>query len=186
MILCADTLEWVKLQPSKSVDHIITDYEYGTVFPFSEFRRICRGTILTFCSENDDPLEGNRTEIAYWIKTPSTKNTTKHLSRYVEQIHIFRQKEYDIFNGLNSLEGLHWSNYTGVYTDMVDEKGWEWKKPLSLMERLIRIYTVKGDTVLDPYCGRGTTLQACYNSGRSYIGIDIDQSKVDYCKENIK
>jgi DNA modification methylase len=181
MIIHADCYEWAKEQPDKSIDHIITDYEYGQFFPFAEFVRICRGTILTFCSDKDDPLEGNRTEIAYWIKTPSTKNTVKHLSRFVEQIHIFRQSEYDVFN-----TDLHWSNYTGVYTDVVEEKGWLWKKPLSLMERLVRIYTSKGDIVVDPYCGSGTTLQACYNHGRSYIGIDIDWKWVDYCKENIK
>lgn len=181
MIIHADCLDWAKQQPDKSIDHIITDYEYGTVFPFVEFLRICRGTILTFCSEKDDPLEGNRTEIAYWIKTPSTKNTVKHLSRFVEQIHIFRQDDYDVFN-----TNLHWSNYTGVYTDLVEEKGWIWKKPLSLMERLVRIFTNPGDVVADPYCGYGTTLQACYNHGRSYIGIDTDIKRVDYCKENIK
>lgn len=181
MILCADTLEWIKQQPSKSIDHIITDYEYGTDFPFQEFVRICRGTILTFCSEKDSPMNGKETEMAYWIKTPSTKNYSKHLGRFVEQIPIYRQTEYDVFNA-----DLHWSNYTGVYTDMVEEKGWLWRKPLSLMERLVRIFTDKGDTVLDPYCGYGTTLQACYNYGRAYIGIDIDQTRVDYCKDNVK
>lgn len=183
MIVHADTLGWVKNQPSKSVDHIITDYQYGTVFPFIEFLRICRGTILTFCTETDDPLDGNKTEIAYWIKTPSTKNTTKHLSRFVEQIHIFRNDEYNIFNGLGSPEGLHWSNYTGVYTDLVEDKGWEWKKPLSLMERLVRIYTAKNDTVLDPYCGSGTTLEACRNLGRKWIGVDINEKWVIAGKE---
>lgn len=184
-LICANTLKWVKSQPSKSVDHIITDYEYGTEFPFVEFLRICRGTIMTFCSEYDDPLEGNRTEIAYWIKTPSTKNNQTHLSRYVEQIHIYRSGDYDIFNGMSN-SNLHWSNYTGVYTDMVEEKGWLWKKPLSLMERLVRIYTNPNDLVLDPYCGSGTTLTACQNLGRRWIGVDKDQKWIDYCEEHIK
>ena len=180
-LICADTFKWVKSQPNKSVDHIITDYEYGTEFPLAEFVRICRGNIITFCSEFDFPLGSAFTEIAYWIKTPSTKNNTKHLSRFVEQIHILRNLDNDTFNS-----DLHWSNYTGVYTDMVEEKGWMWKKPLSLMERLVRIYSNKGDLILDPYCGRGTTLQAAHNLGRSYIGIDIDQTMIDYCQENIK
>lgn len=177
MILQADTLEWVKIQTSKSVDHIITDYEYGTEFPIEEFIRICRGTILTFCSELDNPTKGLFTKKAYWIKTPSTKNNTRELSRFVEEIHIVRQ-EYDIFNS-----NLHWSNYTGVYTDLVEEKGWLWKKPLSLMERLVRIYTLPNDTVLDPFMGSGTTLQACKNYERRYIGIDKDPKWVEYCQE---
>lgn len=179
MILQADTLEWVKFQSDKSVDHIITDYEYGTEFPMSEFVRICRGTIMTFCSELDRPFGDVfiPDKKAYWIKTPSTKNNRKEISSFVEEIHILYSPLYRIFNS-----GLHWSNYTGVYTDLVEEKGWYWKKPLSLMERLVRIYTNPGDTVLDPYMGRGTTLEACKKWGRNYIGIDIDPEKVEYVK----
>lgn len=176
-LVCSDALEWAKSMPDKSIDHIITDYEYGAFFPFHEFLRICRGTILTFCSEKDNPLQGNITERAYWIKTPSTKNYKKHLGRFVEHIHISRQSQRDIFN-----TDLHWSNYTGVYTDLVEEGGWLWKKPLSLMERLVRIYTASNDLVADPYMGSGTTLQACNNWGRRFIGIDIDPKWVNYCK----
>lgn len=178
MILHADTLEWVKTQPSKSVDHIITDYEYGTEFPIFEFMRICRGTIITFCSELDNPTCGLLTKKAYWIKTPSTKNNQNELSRFVEEIHIVRSVDgYYVFN-----TNLHWSNYTGVYTDLVEEKGWLWKKPLSLMERLVRIYSNPDDVVLDPFMGSGTTLVACKNYGRKYIGIDKDEQWVTYCK----
>lgn len=180
MIINADTLEWVKSRPSQSVDHIITDYEYGTEFPFDEFVRICNpnGTILTFCSEHDDPMNGRFTKKAYWIKTPSTKNTTKEISSFVEEIHIFRDKDRGMYN-----PNLHWSNYVGVYTDMVEEKGWLWKKPLSLMERFIKIYTKPGDLVLDPYMGSGTTLKACKNLDRKYIGIDIDPKWIINAKE---
>lgn len=173
--ILSDAYEWAKSVPDKSIDHIITDYEYGSFFPLVEFIRICRGTILTFCSEKDRPFHDNPVEIAYWIKTPSTKNYAKHLGRFVEQIHIFRQPEYDVFN-----TDLHWSNYTGVYTDMVEEKGWLWKKPLSLIERLVRIYTKPNDLVADPYMGSGTTLDACKNLGRKYVGIDNNPKWIEY------
>ena len=178
MLLHSDSLSWARSFGDKSVDHIITDYEYGTHFPFVEFLRVCRGTILTFCSDKDDPLDDNETERAYWIKTPSTKNYKKHLGRFVEHIVIFRQKEYDVFN-----TDLHWSNYTGVYNDVVETRGWKWKKPLSPMERLVRIYTNPGDIVADPYCGSGTTLQACKNLGRRWIGVDSNKKWFDYCVE---
>lgn len=171
---------WAKTMPDKSVDHIITDYEYGSFFPIVEFIRICRGTILTFCSEQDRPFEDNPIKKAYWIKTPSTKNFQTNFGRFVEEIHIFRQEHY-VFN-----TNLHWSNYTGVFTDLVEEKGWYWKKPLSLMERLVRILSNEGETVADPYCGYGTTLRACKNWGRNYIGVDIDEEKVKWCLENVK
>ena len=179
-VICSDAFEWAKSMPDKSIDHIITDYEYGTIFPYTEFIRICKGTILTFCSEQDRPFDDNPIKKVYWIKTPSTKNFSQNFGRFVEEIHIFKQ-EYYVFN-----TNLHWSNYTGVFTDLVEEKGFYWKKPLSLMERLVRILTGEGELVADPYCGQGTTLQACRNWGRRYIGVDVSKEKVDWCLENIK
>jgi DNA modification methylase len=176
MIINADCLEWLDEQPDQSIDHVITDFVYETSFPFLGLVRVCRGAIITFCSDLDYPFEP--TERAYWIKTPSTKNYSKHLGRFIEHIFIYRG-EYDVFNS-----GLHWSQYTGVYTDLVEEpSGHQWQKPLSLMERLVKIYTKPGDLVLDPFCGSGQTLKACKNLGRRFIGIDIDKKWTDYCRE---
>ena len=46
--------------------------------------------------------------------------------------------------------------------------------PLTLPERLINLYTFKGDTVLDPFMGSGTTAVACIHSERKYIGFEIN------------
>ncbi len=176
MIICADSFQWLESQPDNSVDAIITDYVYGTAFPAEAFR-VCGGNIITFCSDGDYPFVPD--ERAYWIKTPSTKNYSKHIGRFVEHIFI---KRGPTFNA-----GLHWSQYTGVYNDLVEEPtGHQWVKPLSLMERLVKIYTNLGDLVLDPFCGSGRTLQACSNLGRRFIGVDIDPQWVEYCKENIR
>jgi len=43
------------------------------------------------------------------------------------------------------------------------------QKPVSLIEYLIRTYTLSGDVVLDPTCGSGTTGVAARNTGRRYI-----------------
>ena len=50
------------------------------------------------------------------------------------------------------------------------------QKPVALMEYLIRTYTNPGDTVLDNCMGSGTTGVACVNTGRSFIGIEMDPS----------
>ena len=47
--------------------------------------------------------------------------------------------------------------------------------PLELAERLIRMFTFVGDTVLDPFTGTGTTNVAAGKWGRNSIGIEIDQ-----------
>lgn len=176
MIIHDNAYEWIKTKVYNSIDHVITDFPYGTEFPFDSLMMITKGNIITFCSDTDYPFEP--TEKAYWIKTPSTKNYSKHLGRFVEHIFIHRPED-SVFNA-----GLHWSQYIGVYTDLVEEpNGHQWQKPTSLMERLVKIYTKPGDIVLDPFCGSGQTLKACKNLGRRYIGVDIDKKWVDYCKE---
>jgi DNA modification methylase len=51
--------------------------------------------------------------------------------------------------------------------------------PLELAYRLVRMFSFQQDTVLDPFCGTGTTMLASMKSGRSSIGIEIDR---EYCR----
>jgi len=46
--------------------------------------------------------------------------------------------------------------------------------PFELAYRLINMFSVKGDIVLDPYFGTGTTMLAAMNGGRNSIGVEID------------
>ena len=52
-------------------------------------------------------------------------------------------------------------------------------KPLTLLEWLVELITPPGGTVLDPFAGSGTTLQAALNKGFTPIGIEQD---ADYIK----
>ncbi len=51
--------------------------------------------------------------------------------------------------------------------------------PLELATRLIRMFSFADDTVLDPFCGTGTTMVAALRTGRNSIGVDIDP---EYCR----
>ena len=48
--------------------------------------------------------------------------------------------------------------------------------PFDLAYRLINMYSVKGDVILDPFLGTGTTTAAAMTSGRNSIGVEIDES----------
>lgn len=50
------------------------------------------------------------------------------------------------------------------------------QKPVALMEYLIKTYTNEGETVLDFTMGSGTTGVACVNTGRKFIGIELDEN----------
>ena len=51
--------------------------------------------------------------------------------------------------------------------------------PVELPRRLIELYSYSGDLILDPFCGSGTSCVAAMQSGRDYLGFDIDQGYVD-------
>jgi site-specific DNA-methyltransferase (adenine-specific) len=57
--------------------------------------------------------------------------------------------------------------------------------PEELPRRLIELYTFKGDVVLDPFCGSGTTCLAARNSGRHYVGYEIEPEYVKLAEERI-
>lgn len=50
------------------------------------------------------------------------------------------------------------------------------QKPVALMARIIEHFTNPGDLVLDPYMGSGTTGVACMQTGRRFIGIEIEEA----------
>jgi site-specific DNA-methyltransferase (adenine-specific) len=58
--------------------------------------------------------------------------------------------------------------------------------PLELANRLVRMFSFSGDTVLDPFCGTGTTLVAAAQSGRSAIGVEIDPAYVRHAGDRLK
>lgn len=58
-------------------------------------------------------------------------------------------------------------------------------KPLALMQWLCRLVTPKGGTVLDPFCGSGSTGRAAVAEGFSFVGIDNDPEYVAIARARI-
>lgn len=58
-------------------------------------------------------------------------------------------------------------------------------KPLDLMRWLVRLVTPPGGTVLDPFAGSGTTLEACAVEGFHAIGIEKEQPYADLCVKRL-
>ena len=57
--------------------------------------------------------------------------------------------------------------------------------PIELPERFIRFYTYRGDVVLDPFLGSGTTAVAAARNDRRYVGYDTDPAYVDLARERL-
>lgn len=59
------------------------------------------------------------------------------------------------------------------------------QKPVSLLKRLIEIFTDEGDVVIDPVAGSGTTLRACAELNRSCYGFEIKKNFYNDAKEKM-
>ena len=57
--------------------------------------------------------------------------------------------------------------------------------PVKLAERLIRMFSFVGDTILDPFAGTGTTNLAAANWGRNSIGFEVDPHYFAMAKNRI-
>ena len=59
------------------------------------------------------------------------------------------------------------------------------QKPVSLLKRLIEIFTDEGDVVIDPVAGSGSTLRACAELSRSCYGFEIKKNFVKAANEKM-
>jgi DNA modification methylase len=73
-----------------------------------------------------------------------------------------------------------WSGVTGAST-----RSHPAPYPVDLAERLIRMFSFVGDTVLDPFLGTGTTTVAAAKTGRHSIGFEIDEQYFDMAHKRI-
>lgn len=59
------------------------------------------------------------------------------------------------------------------------------QKPVTLLKRLITIFTDEGDVVIDPCCGSGSTLRAAYELNRPSYGFEIDKNFFERAKNEM-
>ena len=59
-------------------------------------------------------------------------------------------------------------------------------KPVGLMKRLVEVFSVKGQTVLDPFLGSGTTAVAAVQSKRKFIGFEVEEKYFRIAESRLK
>jgi len=114
--------------------------------------------------------------------TPKTLSKEDKTKKEAEQ----RNKS---FNGLTASE---WASLSkNVWNDVSSPRAKKHLEhgatfPEKLANRLILMYTKKGDLVLDPFLGTGTTLEACRNTNRNGIGIELNERFIPFALEVTK
>ncbi len=64
--------------------------------------------------------------------------------------------------------------------------GYPTQKPLALLQRIVQLASNPNDTVLDPFCGSGTTVVAALQAGRHAIGIDANSQAIEMATARLK
>jgi len=188
-VICGDCLDVMKDIPDNSVDLILTDPPYGMNFQsnyrkikydkikndnnfplwiFEEFNRIARKAVYVFCRwDNLGELPKPKSVLA-WVKNNWSMGDLKHEhGRQWEAICFYPQKEHEF---IKRIPDVIRANRTGNNLHPTE-------KPVDLMMQIIQAN--KGDLILDPFLGSGTTAVACKQLKRNYIGIEISEK---YCK----
>jgi site-specific DNA-methyltransferase (adenine-specific) len=71
-----------------------------------------------------------------------------------------------------------WTDIDPPNSGSEEALGYQTQKPESLLERIIEASTKEGDTILDAYCGCGTTVAVAQRMNRKWIGVDITYQSV--------
>lgn len=79
-----------------------------------------------------------------------------------------------------------WDDISTLSQTDKERTGYPTQKPVKLIERILYLSSNKGDMILDPFCGSGTTLQAAQNLDRNWIGIDINPNAIEMCKKRLE
>ncbi len=82
-------------------------------------------------------------------------------------------------------EGDTW-NVSRVCGTFKEREGWHGcQMPIGVLDRIIRSSSNKGDIVLDPFNGSGTTVVSAALLGRKYVGIDQSEEYVGYARKRL-
>jgi DNA modification methylase len=79
-----------------------------------------------------------------------------------------------------------WTDIPPLNAQAQERLGYPTQKPEALLERIIKLSSSPGDTVLDPFCGCGTTVAAAEKLKRRWIGIDITHLAVGLIKTRLR
>ncbi len=76
--------------------------------------------------------------------------------------------------------------HTIVPTNGREKTGYPTQKPLGILNRIVKVHSNPGDTVLDFFAGSGTTGEAAASNGRGFILIDNSRDAIDVCGKRLE
>lgn len=136
-----------------------TSYEWNGVRPY-------RGRYWAYSRKKMEEFERQR-RLAY------TRNGMPEYKRYLDEMP--GQSIQDI-----------WDDILPLNSQARERLGYPTQKPQVLLDRIIQTSSHEGDTILDPFCGCGTTIASSQRLKRRWIGIDITHLAVALIKHRLQ
>lgn len=194
-----DCMDGLKLLPDKSIDLIVTDPPYG--------KRADKGT-------NGFGAAKNRRYAGGWDKEAPPPQVFQEMFRVAKNLIIFGgnyfghllppsncwifwDKKGDVAFQNPFADGeLIYTTFKkpvkrivfrqqGFITDSKDKRYHPTQKPTELVQQLIEMFSEPGQLICDPFLGSGTTAIAAVNTGRHYIGYEIDPGYFQICCDRL-
>jgi len=141
------------------------------------------------------PTKGEKSEARFFYCAKASKRERNKGLENMEKKAITNAKGNGLGRvcnicGANQLNPCNCKNNTWILPKK-NQNNHPTVKPIALMEYLVKLVSREGQVVLDPFMGSGTTGMACVNTGRDFIGIEIDedyfkiaQARIESCKES--
>jgi len=79
----------------------------------------------------------------------------------------------------------YWTDIPALCRNESEKLGYPTQKPIKLMERIIKMFSNKGDLVCDPFCGSGSFLEAARLLERNFVGYDISLQACEIVKKRL-
>ena len=190
-VITGDCLEVMRGMDAGSVDAVITDPPYPREYEHlyggmaQEARRVLRvgGSLLTLCGHYQLPrvLSDIGEHLRYrWIVKLDQPGSNARMAMGV--IVTWKPLLWFVNEKLSPRR-----NITDGCTSQKrsKESGHPWQQDLDYALWGIEAVTDPGDTILDPFAGSGTTGVACVQTGRRFIGIEIDPGYADIARARI-
>ena len=79
-----------------------------------------------------------------------------------------------------------WTDIPRIPNTSAERLGYPTQKPEALLNRILEVSSNEGDSVLDPFCGCGTTIAVAQRLKRTWIGIDITHLAIGLIKSRLR
>jgi DNA modification methylase len=187
-VACGDCLELMRELPDGCCDAVVTDPPYNVGLRYAGDFSDTRSDYAAWCAEWFTEARRVSRCVAF---TPGTPNV--HLWLDIAEPDVWLCNYRPNGAGYSKAGFCHWEPIL-VYGELGGERGTDviraaiipepdaephpCPKPLEWARQLARLTCPFGGTVLDPFMGSGTTAVACIQTGRQFIGFELDAG---YC-----